>query len=170
MRDETLTPQDWAASLDSLNQDLKPRNEKEYSMLEKIEPWHLALAYKTAHLLQHLLMKEHGKDIWKHRRDYYTNEELGDYLWKNTSDENFNLSTVALFSNRKQANGAAFMANQLCDFEYGHVVSDDGSKMEEANFHNLTRAGRMVHVYLASKYGSDTVMEEINLATDQDQS
>jgi len=168
MTNTTLTPQNWAASLDSLNQDVKPRNEKEYSMLEQIKPHHLALAYKATHLLQHLLMREHGKDIWTHRRDYYTNEELGDYLWKNTSDENSNLGTDALFSNRKQANGAAFMANQLCDFEYGHVVSDDGSEMEEVNFHKLTRTGRMVFLYLASKYGRDTVMKEINLGTDQD--
>jgi len=160
MKDATLTPQDWAASLDSLNQDVKPRNEKEYSMLEQIKPHHLALAYKAAHLLQHLLMREHGKDIWAHRRDYYTNEELGDYLWRKTAEENTHTDPV--FSTRKTTNVAAFMANQLCDFEYGHVVSDDESKMEEANFHTLTRTGRMVFLYLTAKHGMDAVREEIN--------
>ena len=152
MRDATLTPQDWATSLDSLNQDVKPQNRNEYSMLEKIKPHHWGMAQKAALVLQTVLKKKHGEDIWIHRRDYYTNAQLGEILWA----EMFESAPESL----KIANMAAFMANQLCDFEYGHMVSDDGSRMEEVNYLTSTRTGRMVFLYLAAKYGMDEVLDQ----------
>ena len=150
MRDATLTPQDWATSLDSLNQDVKPRNRNEYSMLEKIKPHHWGMAHKAALVLQCVLQEKHCKDIWVHRRDYYTNAQLGEILWAEMFDSDPNFT--------KMAGTAAFMASQLCDFQHGHVVSDDGSRMEEANHLTATRTGRMVFLYLAAKHGMDEVL------------